>query len=111
MPQPMRDAGAKLYVNGNWINYFSLVGYNRTDSRDGIFSRGRVLTSKLKTSMSMMFTSWILSTRMGAGYGHISVLRKSSRSAFTSRAYIHYPTFKTESGQAFQTRPYKRNPA
>ncbi len=35
MPQPIRDAGAKLYVNGNWINYFSLVGYNKTHSWDG----------------------------------------------------------------------------
>ena len=35
MPQPIRDAGAKLYVNGNWINYFTLVGDNKTDSWDG----------------------------------------------------------------------------
>ena len=35
MPQPLRDAGAELYVNGNWIGPFTLVGDNKTDSWDG----------------------------------------------------------------------------
>ena len=34
MPQPIRDAGAKLYVDGNWIGPFSLVGYDKTHSWD-----------------------------------------------------------------------------
>ena len=35
MPQPIRDAGAKLYVKGNWIGPFSLIGNNKTHSWDG----------------------------------------------------------------------------